>query len=58
MEDRCVNSGDKSFEDGLSIATKAFPCIPLIVHGHLYWFNWFYCGRGLGSAGRLKMIYD
>ena len=35
-----MNSGDKSLEDGRGVATKAFPCISLIVPSHFYRFYW------------------
>ena len=36
----CVNSSDRSLEDGPSIVTKAFHNSSLIVPGHFYWFGW------------------
>ena len=47
----CMNSNDRSLEDGPSIVTKAFPGISLIVPGHFYWFGWIYVRIGLGSVG-------
>ena len=57
----CVNSHDRSLEDGPSIVTKAFPCISLVIPSHFYWFCRIYGCVGLGSVGglqgSLKKIY-
>ena len=53
----CVNSRNRSLEDGPSVVTKAFPCISLVFLGHFNWFYWINGRSSLGSIGGLRGLF-